>query len=150
MTLRFIERSRLDGSGRETVMDGLSSSRSLWMAVDCCGGKLYFANKDRNSHSSIIEESNLDGTNRRFFVNATHQAPVSLSVDGTGVYWIDRTGSLSKVVRDGTAKRQIKLDGIVHPSQYPMRIMTRYSAGDGNCKTLKEKEKLSALEPLLS
>lgn len=123
----------------------------MWMAVDCCGEKLYFTNTDRNTGFSLIEKSNLDGTNRSIFLNNTNQEPVSLAVDFTAVYWTDRvTKSLWKVDKDETAKKQVKFDANMNPSDYTMRIMTRFSAGDGNCTVMLGREMLNILEPLFS
>lgn len=148
VTFDSIERSRLDGADREAIITGGSfDDYGSSLAIDCCGGKLYFTNID--IYFSLIEEISLDGTNRRVVTNETNLSikPNSLAVDDTAVYWTDRrTKSLWKVSKDGTAKKQIKS----YQNMTTTYVITRYSAvaEDDNCKDfLMRRKNITALKP---
>ncbi|XP_022130135.2 protein cueball [Pieris rapae] len=87
VTKPTIERARLDGSGREVIID-----KDIYMpvsiAVDQRTKSLYWVDDKEGIHYTI-ESSDLDGGNRKKVVVGIHHHPNTLTVSKDSLYWVD-------------------------------------------------------------
>ena len=93
-----IQRSRLDGSGVEDVVDsGLVNPRGL--AVDEAAGKIYWTDYG----SDKIQRANLDGSQVEDLVTTGLQIPLALDAGGGKLYWTDNgTDRIQRSNLDGS------------------------------------------------
>lgn len=102
-----ILRANIDGSGVETLIDGLQTSTGpKGLAVDSGNRKLYFANRGE----SKIERANLDGSGRETLIESIHPYGIALDLLHGKIYWGDYTYSDPKIMRanlDGTGAEDL-------------------------------------------
>ncbi len=117
-----IQRSRLDGSGVEDVIDsGLVNPRGL--AVDSAAGQLYWTDYG----SDRIQRANLDGSQVEDLVTTGLRIPLGLALDaGTGkLYWTDN-GS-DKIQRSNLDGSQV--EDVVTGLQTPLSLALDAAGG---------------------
>ena len=117
-----IQRSLLDGSGVEDVIDsGLVNPRGL--AVDEGAGKLYWTDYG----SDKIQRSNLDGSEVEDLVTTGLSIPLGLAVDASGgkIYWTDNgTDQIQRANLDGS-----EVEDLVTGLQTPLSLALDASGG---------------------
>ena len=117
-----IQRSRLDGSGVEDVVDsGLVNPRGL--AVDEAAGKIYWTDYG----SDRIQRSNLDGSQVEDLVTEGLRIPLGLALDTAAgkLYWTDSgTGKIQRANLDGS-----QVEDLVTGLQTPLSLALDTAAG---------------------
>ena len=112
-----IQRSLLDGSGVEDVIDsGLVNPRGL--AVDEAAGKLYWTDYG----SDKIQRANLDGSQVEDLVTAGLRIPLGLALDTAGgkLYWTDNgSDKIQRANLDGSEVEDLSTDLAFHTIPYP-------------------------------
>ena len=117
-----IQRSRLDGSGVEDVVDsGLVNPRGL--AVDEAAGKLYWTDYG----SDRIQRSNLDGSQVEDLVTTGLRIPLGLALDTVAgkLYWTDNgSDKIQRSNLDGS-----EIEDLVTGLQTPLSLALDAAAG---------------------
>ena len=117
-----IQRSRLDGSGVEDVVDsGLVNPRGL--AVDSAAGKLYWTDYGTDK----IQRANLDGSQVEDLVTTGLRIPLALALDAAAgkLYWTDNgTDRIQRSNLDGT-----EVEDLVTGLQTPLGLALDAAAG---------------------
>ena len=117
-----IQRSRLDGSGVEDVIDsGLVNPRGL--AVDEAAGQLYWTDYG----SDKIQRSNLDGSGVEDLVTTGLRIPLGLALDTVAgkLYWTDNgTDKIQRSNLDGS-----QVEDLVTGLQTPLSLALDTAAG---------------------
>ena len=117
-----IQRSHLDGSGVEDVVDsGLVNPRGL--AVDETTAKLYWTDYG----SDRIQRSNLDGSEVEDLVTSGLQIPLGLALDAAGgkIYWSDNgTDKVQRANLDGS-----EVEDVVTGLQTPLGLALDAAGG---------------------
>ncbi|KAG7205627.1 hypothetical protein KM043_007590 [Ampulex compressa] len=138
-----IERSRLDGSDRRTVIEE-NLYEPVAVAVDHVEQKLYWLD-DVEGINFKIERSNFDGSERELLVHSKHQQPVYLAVDRDSIYWSDRVYSsvwtMPKNCKPGTQPTIFKSYHASNRDADPASILTRDNVGRIDCEAIARMEK---------
>ena len=117
-----IQRSRLDGSGVEDVVDsGLVNPRGL--AVDSAAGKLYWTDYGTDK----IQRANLDGSQVEDLVTTGLRIPLALALDAAAgkLYWTDNgTDKIQRANLDGS-----EVEDLVTGLQTPLGLALDAAAG---------------------
>jgi PKD repeat protein len=92
----YVERVKLDGTGRETIFHRWDMPAMAGIAVDPVGGKVYWAYKGSREHGTKIWRSNLDGSGAAIWVSRREwvcgsYGPLLLAVDPEErrLYWYE-------------------------------------------------------------
>ena len=115
-TVGLIERTNLDGTGRETV---LTDAHPSGLALDVDGGKIYWA--DYTYSDPRIRRADLDGTNVETLVSASDGCQLEgivLDLAAGHIYWAERmTQHIKRANLDGSGVTLILAcwEGIGHP-----------------------------------
>ena len=117
-----IERSNLDGTGRETLISGIgdgSFSGPVGIGVDAAGGKVYWGYFDLLSGQGKVQRASLGGTNIENVVPLTSDGVDALILDlpHHKIYWtiLDfnvNFGAIQRADLDGSNMEQLPLTGI--------------------------------------
>jgi DNA-binding beta-propeller fold protein YncE len=121
-----IARARLDGSGLETIVGGLSEPRGI--AVDSVAGKLYWTD-DLLQTGGLIRRANLDGSHPEDVVTGL-KSPRGIALDAkTGhIYWADTVaGTIQRADLDGQHVVDV-LTGLDRPEAIALLIVPEPSS----------------------
>ncbi|XP_013411103.1 prolow-density lipoprotein receptor-related protein 1 [Lingula anatina] len=100
-----IERARLDGSERRTIMNLTDFIKEPYgLTIDYDAGKLYWCDKALD----VICSSNLDGSEAKYIIRENLTDPTSITVFGDYIYWTDNPpsspyGAIMRAHKNGSA-----------------------------------------------
>ncbi|XP_012273528.1 protein cueball isoform X2 [Orussus abietinus] len=145
-----IERSNLDGSSRELVVQ-TNLYEPLAVAVDHGTGKLYWIDDEEGIHFKV-ERSNLDGLDRELLVHGKHQQPVYMAVDQGSVFWTDwvygAAWSIGKTVQPGDVPTRFLKYFETSREYEPTGLVARDNVGDSvDCRHLVELSRMVIPSP---
>lgn len=109
-----LQRSDLDGSNTEDILEGLSHPQGL--AVDAVGGKLYWS--DSGTLSDKIQRANLDGSDVEDLVLEASSWGLAVDVKEEKLYWTDANGGrIQRSSLDGSDVEDLLFAGtLVEPA----------------------------------
>lgn len=82
-----IERSRLDGTDRTTIID-TDIQNPIGISIDYEKQRIYWADRGEGIDFRI-ESANLNGKERQIVFEGTHIRPFAVAVDAYAIYWTD-------------------------------------------------------------
>lgn len=102
-----IERSLMDGSGREVVVK-TDLFQPHGITIDLGRRRIYWADV-REGITFRLESAGLNGEDRKLIIQSTHQHPFALAVSGNSLFWTDWTNfAVWQLPLDKTQDKVIK------------------------------------------
>ncbi|MCB0580521.1 MAG: DUF5050 domain-containing protein [Phaeodactylibacter sp.] len=110
-----IYRSNLDGTGRETLLSGLSLPNGI--VVDEAGQAVYFIVSDK------IQKMGLDGSNVQVVISGlSRPLDIGLDLEAGKIYWSDRIdNAIYKAGMDGS-NMEVVLSGLAGPTDIELDV----------------------------
>jgi hypothetical protein len=122
-----IERSFLNGTGREVLLRGKELHQPLAVAIDVENNRLYWSNEEEGIYYSIKSmDLNVKNGTKQKLISGTRHRPFAMAVDEQNVYWSDwinrAVWSLPKnSLKDGVVNTRLAEYDMDHT---PMALMT--------------------------